>query len=373
MSYDRLIDQVCPHMVHEEALYVQYDRQTIKPLRPIAATTSVAVRLNGAMVVPSSGLYAPARAVGTIAEPFTVVAGVNDTLLVCTGASTQRLVIPASTRLTAVQLANLLKAQVQHIVFVPSAGHITLQTAAQGPNATVTLLPGSTLAPTVGLAVNRIWQGTVVAPGWSIVSDPTAIPQRPNRWIIFDEPLKSFQDYVEVSYSTTYQECRRCGGIGYENDWVYGQLGDVAEVIDENLLLQEITKLVYTVKGSNTFNLWYGTGLTTLVGSKISMMSLLQNMIVSDVQQAFTRWQSIKKQQEDIGQYVSDKEYPYRLLSVVVTPSKQDPTVVYVNITVMNRSMQPIQLTRGILLPIGVLSLNAGTIQGSANKFILTG
>ena len=162
--------------------------------------------------------------------------------------------------------------------------------------------------------------------------------------------------------------------MGYENDWVYGQLGDVAEVIDENLLLQEITKLMYTVRGSNTFNLWYGTGLTTLVGSKISMMSLLQNMIVSDVQQAFTRWQSVKKQQEEVvGQYVSDREYPYRLISVNVYPSNQDPTVVYVDITVMNRSMQPITLTRGILLPVGVLSLNAGTIQGSANKFILTG
>ena len=375
MSYDRLIDQICPHMVQEEPLYIQYDRQTIKPQRPVAATSSVKVRLNGAFTVPSSGLYTAARAVGTILEPFTVLTGVNDTLIMRVGSgAAQTITIPSSTGLTAAKLAGVLSAQASNVIFESRAGYMSLRTASQGPNATVTLLAGSTLAPTLGLAINRVWQGLVVAPGWSVVSDPTSLPQRPNRWIVFDEPLKSFQDYVEVSYSTVYQECRRCGGMGYENDWVYGQLGDVAEVIDENLLLQEITKLMYTVRGSNTFNLWYGTGLTTLVGSKISMMSLLQNMIVSDVQQAFTRWQSVKKQQEEVvGQYVSDREYPYRLISVNVYPSNQDPTVVYVDITVMNRSMQPITLTRGILLPVGVLSLNAGTIQGSANKFILTG
>ena len=373
MSYDRLIDQVCPHMVQEEALYVGFDCLTIKPLRPIAAISSVKVRLNGEFMVPSTGVRASARAIGTKIEPFTIRTGVNDTLVATAGGIIQRAVVPSSTRLSALQLANLLNTQFEHVQFESRAGHVAIRSAAGGPDATLCLTSDSTMAATLGLSTNRIWHGELVAPGWTVVSNPLSLADRPNRWIVFDEPLNSFQDFVEISYSTVYQECRRCGGLGMENDWVYGKLGDVAEVREDALLLQEITKLIYTVKGSNIFNLWYGTGLLTLVGSKVSMMSLLQNMIVSDVTQAFTRWQSIKKQQEDIGQYVSDREYPFRLVSVNAYPSNQDPTVIYVDITVMNRSMEPIQLTRGVRLPVGVLSLNAGTIRGSANKFILTG
>jgi len=36
MSYDRQIDQVCTHMVVEEALFLFSDRRTVRPLRPIA-------------------------------------------------------------------------------------------------------------------------------------------------------------------------------------------------------------------------------------------------------------------------------------------------------------------------------------------------
>ena len=373
MSYDRLIDQVCPHMVQEEALYVGFDQLTIKPLRPIAAISSVRVRLNGAIMVPSTGVRTPARAVGSKVEPFKILTDVNDILIVVSAEDTQTVRLPTATQLSAARLADMLNAQLEHVQFESRAGHIAIRSAANGADATVCLASGSTMAATLGLSLNRIWHGTLVAPGWTIVSDPLSVASRPNRWVVFDEPLKSFQDYVEVSYSTVYQECRRCGGLGTENDWIYGKLGDVAEVRDETLLLQEVTKLIYTVKGSNTFNLWYGTGLLTLVGSKVSMMSLLQNMIVSDVQQAFTRWQSIKKQQEAIGQYVSDREFPYRMLSVNAYPSTQDPTVIYVDITFANRSMEPIQLTRGVRLPVGVLGLSAGTIRGSANKFILTG
>jgi hypothetical protein len=61
---------------------------------------------------------------------------------------------------------------------------------------------------------------------------------------------------------------------------------------------------------------------------------------------------------------VSDKEFPYRLLSVQLQQSTQDPTVIYVNITIQNRSTQPIQISRGLKLPQPLDLLGSTQQQG---------
>lgn len=79
----------------------------------------------------------------------------------------------------------------------------------------------------------------------------------------------------------------------------------------------------------------------------------MQNLILSDLQDAFRRWQSVKRKQEsdEIAQFVSDEEYPFRLLVVNLEQDAVDPTVVYVSAMVQNRSSSPIQITRGLRLP----------------------
>jgi hypothetical protein len=130
---------------------------------------------------------------------------------------------------------------------------------------------------------------------------------------------------------------------------------------------------VYTILGSNPFHTWYGTGLIDSIGKKLTSGGFIQNIIVADIYQAFNRWQSIKQQQEeDLGQFVSDREFPFRLLSVNLQQSTQDPTVIFVAITVQNRSNEPIQLTRGLKLP-QALELTTGTIRQSLTGVALSG
>lgn len=92
---------------------------------------------------------------------------------------------------------------------------------------------------------------------------------------------------------------------------------------------------------------------------------MVQNAITSDINTTFQRWQSIKKQQEqNVGQFVSDEEYPFRLNGVVIEQSQEDPTVMFVTINVQNRSLQPIQLTRGLRLPQPLDLLGSTQAQG---------
>jgi hypothetical protein len=356
MSYDRQLDQLCPHMVIEEALPFADDRQTVRPLRPIAAISSVKLRIDGAIEVPSPGTHLPAQATGLKSGPFNVQGGSTDKLVLKVNeGSYQTLTVPSGTQISPEQIVNKLNLQIQEAAFsVTARKQIRLTTSNVGTKSTLFLAAtGSTAANVLGLQTDRGWRGRTTYPGWTIVNDPNTLFDRPTRLVLFDEPLKGFNDWIELNYSTVRQECRRCGGLGVENDWRYDGRGNLLTVQGENLLMQELVKATYTVQGSNSFHPWYGTHIVNTIGKKLSSSGVIQNMITADIYEAFRRWQSVKKQQEEAaGQFVSDEEFPFRLLSVSLQQSEQDPTVIFVNATVQNRSDKPIQLDRGLRLPL---------------------
>lgn len=378
MSYDRQIDQICPHYVVHEALFPGADNQTIYPLRPIATIGSVSIRIDGVANVPPQGVQLPAQAVGSVVGPYTITTGVNDTLIVQVNQGTpQTVVLPAQASVSADLVALSLNLTLQGVYFsAASNGALSFQTTTEGVNTSVFFPTGSTLCPTIGYNLNREFRGQQLVPGWTVITDPTALPQQPNRLILFDQPLSSGTDFVEINYTTISQLCRRCGGTGVEFDWRIGGGGDVITVFDEALLIQELEKDFFTILGSNPFHTWYGTNLLDTVGTKLTAGGYAQNLIVGDIYTAFNRWQQIKTQQQDnVGQYVSDKEFPYRLLSVTLQQSQQDPTVIFVNITVQNRSNQPIQISRGLKIPQPLDLLGAtqqtGFIRQSLSNYVL--
>lgn len=367
MSFDRQLDQLCTHGVAEEALFLQPDRQTIIPLRPIGSAASVRVRFNGEAMIPPWGYHVPAVAKGSKRGPFTITSGVNDTLVIgMDGSADRTLTIPPGNQVRAEVLVRQLNQALGVSAFTVGAGRkIRLRSENIGPDSKLVLRTSSTLAETLGFSTNRYWTGQTVCPAWTIVRDPNSLNDLPNRFIVFDSPLKGSQDYVEVSYVTVREECRRCGGLGVENDWRYSNTGNTGEVRDEALLIQENLKAVYTVQGSNPFHRWYGSNIINTIGRKLSSAGLVQNLIVADIQESFRRWQTIKKkQEEEIGQEVSDAEYPFNILGVTLEQSQQDPTVVFVNVTIQNRSTQPIQLSRGLKLPEPLDILGSTTQQG---------
>jgi len=368
MSYDRRLDQICPHMVLEEALFFNPDRQTVRPLRPIAAVSSVKVRYNGTDYVPSEGVYLPAQATGLKSAPFTIRGGVNDQLVIkVDDRQAQTLHLPSGNKISALSITDSLNNITRDALFsVTAKNQIRLVTSNTGMGSKIFIAStGSTGAATLGFSTNRGWQGRSTVPGWSIVNDPNTLSDRPTRLIVFDEPLKGFADYVEVNYTTIRQECRRCGGLGVENDWRYDGRGQLITAQNETLLIQEMLKATYTIQGSNPFHTWYGTNVVNSIASKQDAAGVSQNLIISEVYTAFQRWQQIKRQQEeDVGQVVTDEEYPFRITSVILQQSDQDPTVIFINATIQNRSSKPIQIDRGIRIPGPANILGSSQQQG---------
>lgn len=379
MSYDRQIDQLCPHEVVEEALYVNADRMTIRPLRPIGSAASVRFRMSGVMEMPSYGVQTPGQVIGKRQGDYAITAGSNDTLVYKVGVGApQTLVLTTAQHVTPQHLCDLLNRQGAGVVFQPVGNQVQIRTVGEGRGAAFFLYAASTLATYLGIQTDHEYRGQQVTPGWTLVQDPNTLADRPTRLIRFDQPLRSVGSFVELFYTTVRQECRRCGGTGVENDWRYSATGELAQVRDEALLLQEIQKLFYTSRGSNPFATWYGTTLLDMIGKKLTAGNVMQNLIVSDIYSAFNRWQSIKDQQEQkVGQYVSDEEYPFRLLAVDLQQSTKDPTVIFVNITIQNRSQKQIQLTRGLKIPQPTDLLGStqqqGLIRQSLAQSVLTG
>jgi hypothetical protein len=353
MSYDRQLEQLCPHLVVEEYLLLRGDRQVATPMRPIASSNSVVVRVNGVTNVPSYGVQTPAQSGGLRSGPFTISAGVNDRLRIKVGADAwQDIRIPGGYRIQPDHLALQINTRVNGVRFFTTNNRIQFRSNLIGPSATIFIDSSSTLATALGIPVNRSFIGKKVIPGWSLVQKINTLNDRPLRLIVFEEPLRADLNYLEIDYTTIREECRRCGGIGVEHDWRYSVTGEVVQVRDEILLIQELQKIIYTITGTNSFHTWYGTRIVDQIGDKLVIGGILQNRITSDIYTAFGRWQSIKKQQEEtVGQIVSDEEFPFQLQGVKLEQSQNDPTVLFITVTVTNRSLKPIQLVRGLRLP----------------------
>lgn len=379
MSQDRKLDQICTHEVVNEFLFVQPDRQIVSPIRPISSAATVRLWLNGTVEVPSTGVYASARVVGTREGPFAITSANNVLSLQVNQDPVQTVSLPLTSQITPSRLVSILNTYVEGVVFFTERNSIGIRTEMQGRQATFRVLPASTLAATLGFSTSTINRGKDVFPGWTVIADTATLSDRPRRLIYFDQPLQAASNHVELNYTTVRQECRRCGGIGVENDWRYSTDGQITMVENELLLVQELLKITYTVRNSNPFHPWYGTLITDRIGSKITSSGALQNLISSDIYTTFSRWQSIKKaQEEDVGQEVTDKEFPYRLLKVELEQSQEDPTVLFVNITVQNRSFDdPFTISRGLKLgePLNLLSdtQNDGIYKKSLRDFNLIG
>jgi len=76
MSQDLLLRQVCPHRTVREWLAIDEDRQTLRTVRD-PASSEITILWNS-LNLPREGVQGPAMCKGSLRGPFSIIAGVND-------------------------------------------------------------------------------------------------------------------------------------------------------------------------------------------------------------------------------------------------------------------------------------------------------
>lgn len=335
MSKDLALKSICPHQIVGEWLAIDSNRRTLRPVR-YPSSSHIKIVLNG-LDIPSEGIHSSVSVLGQAQGSFEIHPYNNQLKISVDSGPVQLIVLPSGNNISSKRIVQFLNDSLSGARASESNGRIKIETISRGSEANLTFQGGSAHS-VLGFPASRHYQGSEVIPSWKLVKGDD--PYNPySKYIAFSNPVKgSSEDIFEVSYFTSRQDCRRCSGLGYENDFRHDVYGDPVMVTGVDLLAQEVEKIVFTLKGSNIFYTWYGTSLNDLIGSKIDRTgSLIENMILSSISSTLDKFKNIKMQQAQL-QPVRDQEYFLKVKSIRVNQDDFDPTIFRVNIEIQNRA-----------------------------------
>lgn len=330
MSKDLLLRHKCPHYVVEEWLQVANDRITLRPVR-YPSNTSVKILWNR-NEVPPEGLWAPIEITSTKRGPFDITATTNTFRFSLDGGIIQTVTLPKGRRIRSQDIAKVLN----EAGLTVSSDQEWLTIHHNGRQTATFFMEGGTGHDVLGFSSQRRYHARNIIPGWDLIKDETSVDPLA-RVIRFRDTLKSVDDIFEVSYYTIRGVCRRCLGTGVENDIRHDVQGNTILVENQNLMLQEVQKIIMTLKGSNVYHRWYGTSLTSLIGSKILGSSYLETQMVKEITDALAKYIQVKTQQSKY-QPVSKEESLRRIVGIDIEQDAVDPTTFNVSIALESQS-----------------------------------
>lgn len=335
MAKDLQLKHKCPHLVVNEWLALEEDQQTLKTVRN-PSSKSIVVRRNG-IEIPKRGLVSKVSFSGRRSQPFTLERSVSDEFKFQTENEVlQTVKLPTGSEVGGSQIASAINEQSSGITASVLNGKIHIESNSGGEDSVIFLMKGSG-HPALGLPSHRFYQGRIVVPSWTIVRNENEFDEN-SKAIRFNSRPQSTDDIFEVSYHTQRKECRRCLGIGIENDLRYDSKGNPHFVEGVDLLVQEVDKIVFTIRGSNTFYSWYGTSLMDLIGQKITGSGqLVESQLVTEIALTLDRYRDVKIQQSKL-QPVRDQEFLLRVQNIEVQQDDLDPTVFRIKIDLQNRA-----------------------------------
>lgn len=347
MAKDFALKHVCPHYVLNEWLAVEEDRVTLNTVR-YPSSSKIEIEANGHLV-PRDGLKAPAKVTGRVSQPYQILNNTNDQLrLRVNNGPLQVLYLPTGTAVSVNQVVDAINEQATGIKAEAANGRVSLTTEAKGEDATL-LLQSGTAHETLGFQSTRFYQGRLIIPGWDLVKVPNTVDQFA-RQIKFRQPLSSTDDILELSYYTRRQDCRRCSGLGLENDIRHDNRGEPSLVTGINLLAQEVEKIVFTIRGSNVFHQWYGTSINDLIGSKIIRGgSFVSNQLRNEIATTLERFRQVKSNQATL-QPVGDQEFLQRVRTISVVQDDVNPTIFRIRVEIQNAASEIEQITQTLVL-----------------------
>lgn len=360
MSYDFATEKQCDHTVFLETSSLDpFVRNTVRFQRP-PASSRVQVTVDG-IQVPPDGLWSTPSITFTRPEPYRVKVNKNDLLYLSVGNEPARLIqiVPGSA-VPAKDIAQNLQRQVHDLAFDVVNGRVRVSARRPTRGRAFTFhdprwtdrtgtMPNTSRVlgcyQELGIVAGRAASGTLVFPGWDLVSDPNSFVDE--KIVLFKEPLLTRFPTVQLTYVTDAANCRRCFGTRFEFDYTVKD-GTYETVSGADLLFQEFDKFLFTRAGSHWKWPWVGTNISDRIGGKAATASgHTQAFITMDVTQAFRAYQDIKTQQDNlVFQRVTDDEYPVSLDGLSVEYSPVDPTIAVVSAGITTRARGFVELKR---------------------------
>jgi hypothetical protein len=358
MSFDFQLAHACPHLTIEEEVPLGSDRRELRTRQPVASSSRIRITANDDVSVPQTGLFASASLVGSTSGPFKVIQNENTITISNRAQSIQNFALPVGSRIGAARVVELLNAAFRNgdvnILAQNRNGYLVLTDFLE-QNLRSRVRVDGPAARSLGF-VNQIRaRGKQVYPSWTFSEQDSphinpglsSVRTVSTRFPKFNEVVKG-NPVFKVSYTTYQQYCRRCQSFGIENDYRIGASGDALVIQDENLLNQDVLKVLSTIKSSNPFHPEYGTVLLTRIGSKALGAGV--SSINEDVMTALEVFQRL---QDFAGQYqeITARQRLAGVNSLNTFPSELDPTVFEVQIVASNAANVPVVISTVFAAP----------------------
>jgi phage baseplate assembly protein W len=146
--------------------------------------------------------------------------------------------------------------------------------------------------------------------------------------IVLNEPELYTDPVYNITFTTYLQYCPKCLGTEYVDDIHEDSPGIVSLVSGGAQLVQLVEKTIITTMGSNTYYKWAGSGVRTLIGSKITDFQVLSSEIEAKVRQALDNLRTIQLKHQAINPVVSGDEVLGTVEKVIATQDTLDQTII---------------------------------------------
>ena len=181
--------------------------------------------------------------------------------------------------------------------------------------------------------------------GWEFVLDQNSINLNKLN-IQFNNIRKSKSDIFEVSYITTYENCRKCHSFKIYDDITFSEQGRLIFVENEEKLAQDVEKITITILGSNYHHTWYGTNLMNFLGSSADP-NFFGIQISSDIMKAIRKLIDLQsKQQTYQSKYINNRELIGSIDYIDVSVHEFDPTRVNAKVGIISKSNELVEINR---------------------------
>lgn len=329
MSKDLQIAHACPHVIRYERAFLD-NGKFITTSSQILGDTLLTLRRDG-VELPADGLFREASVTAPLKGPYRIKTGKSDLSIRLQDGTLYEVSIPPKIYSVKV-LVDFLSGKFGQVTVEEE--NLALKFTDNQRGVGFTLFGGA--MESLGFTLTKVRaKAKRIAPPWKLRKEPYG-----GYLLAFEEPLEP-EGLLDISYSTSKTQCRRCNATGVENDFRLNADGDLAQVAGYDLLYQIIAKSLLTVQGSNPYHPWYGSSAMKLIGKKVS--SALPSLLRQSVKETLDKMQSLQREQMKI-QGVSNEERILSLENVSVERIGNDETAVLCTVSVRAASGKPVSI-----------------------------